>query len=421
MKRGADTRSIGLHQKQHLQDELRACYRALLMTPLMSPSHSEFSAVRRNADVLRDWFSREAGWPLYCERDGVRLLKRPGALHDDTRGIKDFSRRRYVLFSLACAVLERTEGQVTLQVLGSELLNLAADPLLESRGFTFELKSQHERRELVAVCRTLMEYDILVRVVGDEDAYIHSTSGEGDALYDIHRRMLAGVLAAVRGPSTWPVDVQPTTLDERLHALTDEHVPDSDEGRRTALRHMLTRRLLDDPVIYFDELSEEERAYFLNQRGPLAARLADATGLVPEQRAEGVALVDEDGEATDVSMPAEGTDAHATLLVAQHLCSIYSAREASGLSADVSVDELTRFLGVARDQFGKLWRRSAREPGAEVELAHQALDKLVRLHLVRVTDGMVRPMPALARFSLGEPQVHRVGERGAGASSDLFA
>ena len=36
-------------------------------------------------------------------------------------------------------------------------------------------------------------------------------------------------------------------------------------------------------------------------------------------RAEGLALADEDGELTDVAMPAEGTEAHVTLLVAEFL------------------------------------------------------------------------------------------------------
>lgn len=409
MKRKADSRAIGLHQKQHQQDELRAAFRALLVSPLMPPTHPEFSAIRRNADYLREWFGREAGWPLYCERDGVRLHKRPGSLDDETRGLIDFDRRRYILFSLACAVLERTEGQVTLRLLGTELLAFAADPSLETRGFTFTLTSQHERRELVAVCKTLMQYGILNRVVGDEDAYVQSVSGEGDALYDIQRRMLAGVLAAVRGPSTWPLDDLPITLEERLHALVDEHVPDSDEGRRTALRHMLARRLLDDPVVYFEELGDEARAYLANQRGPLASRLADAFGLVPEQRAEGVALVDEDGEVTDISIPAEGTESHATLLVAEHLCALQTAwKQEEPFS--VTADEVARYLVDAREHYGKLWRRSAREPGSESELAWVALRNLELLHLVRLDDRVIKPMPALARFSLGDTQLLQVGE-----------
>lgn len=130
-----------------------------------------------------------------------------------------------------------------------------------------------------------------------------------------------------RGPSTWRQEEAPNTLDERLHALVDEHVPDSDEGRRTALRHQLARRLLDDPVVYIATLDSESRAYFINQCGAMAARLCDAAGLVAEQRAEGLALVDDSGSLTDVAMPAEGTDAHATLLVAEYLATGYRQQQ----------------------------------------------------------------------------------------------
>ncbi len=90
----------------------------------------------------------------------------------------------------------------------------------------------------------------------------------------------------------------------RIAALVDEYVPDSPEGKRTALRHRLARRLLDDPVLYHDELTHDEREYLVSQRGPLAYRLAQASGLTAELRAEGLALADADGELSDKHLPA---------------------------------------------------------------------------------------------------------------------
>ena len=133
----------------------------------------------------------------------------------------------------------------------------------------------------MAVCRTLLELGVLQRVAGDEEAFVHGGGEQADALYDVQRRMLAGMLAAVRGPSTWTPEEAPETLDERLRALVDEHVADSDEARRTALRHQLARRLLDDPVVYLDTLDAEARAYFVNQRGAMAARLAMPPASLP--------------------------------------------------------------------------------------------------------------------------------------------
>ena len=43
-------------------------------------------------------------------------------------------------------------------------------------------------------------------------------------------------------------------------------------------------------MIYIDTLDANARAYFANQRGPMAARLSEGAGLVAEQRAEGLAL-----------------------------------------------------------------------------------------------------------------------------------
>lgn len=408
--RERNNRSISERQELSRRDEFRTAVRALLMTPLMSPADEDFAAVRRHAESLREWFARETGWVLHVERDGARLFKRPANLKDSTRGLSGYDRRRYVLLCLACAVLERADSQITLRILGERLLQLAADPTLTALDFTFTLGSQQERRELVAVCRTLLDLRVLQRIAGDEEAFVHAASDQADALYDVQRRLLAGVLAATRGPSTWAPEEVPGTLDERLHALTGEHVTDSDEGRRTALRHQIARRLLDDPVIYIETLDQQARAYFANQRGAMAARLCDATGLVAEQRAEGLALTDETGSLTDVLMPADGTDAHATLLVAEYLANRLRRRpmeraDMPGSPGPAPEQDIAEFLCDARKRFGRYWRKSAREPGTERDLTAIAIERLEKLQLIERIPGGVSVRPALARFALGEADI----------------
>jgi len=421
-ERPKDSRDIGQQQRQFQRDEFRSAVRALLMTPLMSAMHEDFVAVRRQADALHEWFARETGWSLQIGREGARLYKRPADLASPTRGLPEYDRRRYVLLCLACAVLERADPQVTLRLLGERLLSLAAEPALSSLGFTFTLAAHHERRELVAVCRTLLNLGVLQRVAGDEDAFVQAGGDQADALYDVHRPALAGMLAAVRGPSTWPSEEAPVTLEERLHALVDEHVADSEEGRRTALRRQIARRLLDDPAIYIETLDSESRAYFVNQRGAMAARLCDATGLVAEQRAEGLALVDEAGSLTDVAMPAEGTDAHVTLLVAEYLAAGFRQRQADRFDATQPIakreHDVVDFLRHAKNRYGRYWRKSARESGAERELAGIAIERLEKLQLIARKAGMVNPLPALARFALGEAEIRGAHEAyGAPASA----
>ena len=155
----------------------------------------------------------------------------------------------------------------------------------------------------------------------------------------------------------------------------------------------------------------------------MAARLCDATGLVAEQRAEGLALVDETGELTDVAMPAEGTEAHATLLVAEYLAPAMQTapgamRAAAAAGQRAPADRRASrtsspSLRDAKERYGRYWRKSAREPGAERELAQIALERLEKLQLVVRHDGSVRPLPALARFALGEAEVREPGKRAA--------
>lgn len=136
------------------------------------------------------------------ERECARLYKRPAALDDHTRGAPgfggDLGRERYVLLCLICAVLERAEPQITLAMLGNRVLEAAADPQFATRGFSFTLEPARERRDLVHVCRYLLQSGVLARVAGDEEAYV---SGAGDVLYDVHRRVLAALPGGVLGAS----------------------------------------------------------------------------------------------------------------------------------------------------------------------------------------------------------------------------
>lgn len=391
---------LGELQQRLQREEFRSALRALLMRPLMGPADQDLPAVRRQSEALRAFFLRETGWLLQVGAAGARLYKRPAELEDDTRGLPDYDRRRYVLLCLACAVLERAEPQITLQILGDRLMQMAAEPALQERQFSFKLASATERRELVTVCRTLLGLGVLHRVAGDEDAFIQSLH-DADALYDIHRRTLAGLLAAVRGPSTWTSD-KPATLAERLEALVAEPVADSDEARRTAMRHALARRLLDDPVVYADDLDAATRAYFFNQRGALAARLCEASALVPEHRSEGSALTDDAGALTDVEMPSEGTDAHVTLLVAELLAR--TVREKMP-ETSFSEEKLASFLETAAEEYGRFWRKSARQPGAARELARIAIERLRKLRLIAGSGERILPRPAIARFALGSAEV----------------
>lgn len=384
-------------RSREIEEQRERALRALLLQPLMTAEHRAFGLVRAHADPLREWLARECGWVLRVEREYARLFKRPSDIMDSLRGTAGFNRNRYVLLCLALAVLEREEAQITLQRLGERLIAEAAAPELAATGFTFTLDKQTERRDLVQVCRLLLDLGIIGRVAGDEQAYINQS---GDALYDIHRPLLSVLPAGDRGPSAL-TDADKGDFNVRLRALVAENVPEGEGAQRTAIRHRLSRRLLDDPVVYLDELDTPEREYFSHQRGPMGHRLAAATGLTAEHRAEGSALVDAAGDLTDVPLPQQGTDAHATLLLAEFL----AERMRAGDDSPVPDAEITAFMRKAAREHRKYWRKATQEAGTERELANAALNRLEALRLVRRHGDTVRPLPAVCRFRLGESRV----------------
>jgi uncharacterized protein (TIGR02678 family) len=381
------------------QQDRRTAVRALLMRPFMSASDEAFGHVRRHAGWLREWFARETGWTLQVDRSHARLRKTPARLGDATRGARaraadpPFSRRRYVLLCLALAALEGEERQTALGRLAERTLaSVASDPELAAAGIRFSLEAQDERRDLVAVARLLVELGVLRRIDGTEAAYV---AGAGDALYTVDRTALAAVLATRRPPTT----VAATQLDAQLAAITGEPVPDTPDARNRAMRHRLTRRLLDDAVLSFDEMDDAELAYFTSQRPRLLATVEMATGLIPELRAEGVAMLDDRGDLTDLRMPDEGTDGHLTLLLAEHLAG--ELRRSPGRVVPHS--ELEARTASLAQEHATYWRRDAAAPEAAPALMAEALERLAALDLVRLTAGGVLPRPAVARYAVAEP------------------
>jgi uncharacterized protein (TIGR02678 family) len=380
------------------QAQRRAALRALLAKPLLvaDTDGETLVLVRRHLPELREWLYREAGWRLVADSETARLFKTAPELSDASHPARGqnkepFGRRRYVTLCLALSALARADAQTTLGSLADVMLTAAANPELAATGFTLTLDNRSDRSDLVAVVRMLLGWGVLGRVAGDEDAYL---SAGTDVLYDVRRPVLGVLLSGIRGPSV----VTAPAFDERLAQLTAEPVAESDELRNQALRRRLTRRLLEDPVVYYDELGEDERAYLLSQRHAITRRIEEATGLISEMRAEGIAMVDPEDQLTDVRMPEQRTDGHVTLLVAEYL----SRRD------QATLDELHVFVRQAAAEHKAFWRKGVTEPGAETELLAIALEKLSALRLVVVAGRVIRSRPAIARFTLDEPTIRQM-------------
>jgi uncharacterized protein (TIGR02678 family) len=181
---------------------------------------------------------------------------------------------------------------------------------------------------------------------------------------------------------------------ERVRALATAGAPTgSVEQRRRQSRHRIMRILLDDPVLYLDALSAAERDYLRATIGQLSG-WAEETGMHLERRAEGWALVDPDGIATDVRFP-EGNDQpkFAALLLLAAL--VPAAVPQVPVRHPRHAAEL---VIAARLRANPTWTRAFQDDDGAARLTAAALELLVALDLAVVDETAVTLLPAAGRY-----------------------
>jgi uncharacterized protein (TIGR02678 family) len=79
--------------------------------------------------------------------------------------------------------------------------------------------------------------------------------------------------------------------------------------------------------------------------------------------------------------------------------------------------EIAGFIENARSRYGRYWRKSAREPGSERELARIAIGRLQKLRLIVVAQDDVRAAPALTRFVVDAAEIIEAATAGQGSAT----
>jgi len=375
----------------NVERERRQALRALLRSPLL-PSSGEtaddYVLVRRHSVWLKNWLAKFPAWTLHIDKTVARLRKTPADLVDETRPAVDrasgsvFTRRRYVFVCLALAALERMDRQTTLVQLAKTIFELAAaDRDLQMAGLIFERSNYDQRRDLVHAVRLLIDTGVLRRLDGDEQQFL-SQDDSPDVLYDINRPILVAMLNVSRSASSIEAVTQNApqlSPAERAASLLDNPIPDSVDSRKQSMRTRIIRALLDDPVLYFHDLNDDEVIYLDEHRGYLLRHICDATGLTAEVRAEGIALVDDAADLTDVRLPAQGADGDLGLALARWFAERYRAQGRAPIPVSSIEDHV-------------------RETGAEPGLISDALSRLRALRLIELSAAGVVPLPACGRY-----------------------
>lgn len=384
----------------HDATERQQAARALLLTPLLTASRQpeHLALVRRHAPALKQMFASVLGYQLVTESGFARLIKAPLSADTDPRPAlrstgQEFTPRTYTYLALLCAGL--LSGSTGEQVLLSALVEqVRADAV--TAGLSVD-DSFGESRHLVQAIVLLLKWGVLTETDGTVAAW---GARQEEALLDVHRPLL------------------PHLLTGSLTDLTDPRQLLDATGRTAAgpeqPRRSLRRKLVENPLVRREDLTDAERGVLSRERTELTRVLEDNFGLTLEVRAEGALAYDVDGELTDIPFPGTGTVRHVALLLVNALADDLKA------TADTTVDiggrtvpgalapwELVeQNVGLLLTQHGAAF--SAQYVEDPARLRTEAIAMLDALSLTRSTPAGLALHPVTARY---RPEPHRAPAR----------
>lgn len=342
-------------------EEIARGVRLLLARPLVTArqDHDGFDLIRRRREPIVKWFDYYCGWRVHVEpRAGYARLFKTTQRPDSTRPV--FDRRRYIVLCLVCAEL-LTTPTITLDALTARTQQAAAAEGLPP----FEPARRADRNAFADVLNFLEEHGAVE--VGEQ--------------VRADPALITRLLSA-------PV---PASTVDTIEDLTRETRYDN-AHRSVWQRHSVMRRLIDDPVVYKEDLSESQISFLTSPSGRKVVRTGiGLAGCTLEERAEGFLVVDTDAIATDTRFPDDDSHAKvAALLLLDRL--------AQGPAPFEDLVEETREL---LTKF-RNWAKAYQSDGGAGRLAADGIELLEAFGLARTENGVVRRLPAAARYAVEE-------------------
>lgn len=385
-----------------LAEERQQAARALLERGVLLAGDPLFALARRHKEELAADFRDRLGYALQISTHTARLYKRvllsearplilpPRTVSDAKRSIDErrvLDSRRCLMICLIGAALERRT--LWTQV---PLTELAEEVAKEGRALELDVdwKLAGDRAALVDAVGWLSGLGVLALRHGAEGAFGEGVEEALEAYYDIDRPRLAGVLAN-------PIRVA------GAEDTADLDPPAGLEPHR-ARAQRLTRRLVEDPAVYLEDLSEEDRQYFLGQRAPLERRAAEISGLQVERRREGSALIVTGRALSDRPFPARSHRKQLALLLLTEMCALDRERrtalapEERGLQLAHAHERVLELAGTLLARHREHWGWFADDPAEVRTAAEGALELLEELMLVRRELDGIRLRPAAFRY-----------------------
>lgn len=276
----------------------RAAARHLVQRPLTSKEHDPdiFRLVRRHEGELDRWFTQRLGYRLHVDADTARLTKNafvPAHRPLRTSTGRAFSVPECVVLALVLASTAAGPAVISLRDLVDQVRSAAAEADIARSD------RPADRRALVTVLRWMIDLGLAAELHSHVDAY--ASDEDADAVLKVR-----------------PDRIALLPLPALLGASSAEELIDGAEHRQSA-RQWMRARLLEDPVLYRQDLTDAEWAELRRRLGEEDRILHEMFGLVLESRAEGVAAIDPTGSLAETRFPTGGTVGHAALLLLEAL------------------------------------------------------------------------------------------------------
>lgn len=316
---------LAVHLPPHQLPELQRTARALLRRPLITAREKDdFRLVLKWEGVLRNEFAQKLGYRLDVSRTAARLLRRPASL-TASRGAqlttgRPLSRWAYVYLCLTLAALEQPGHQV----LASELLTRITQLARGDVRLQLDSTEYVQRRAFRDAVRYLEQMGVLTVRDGDVDLLV----SDGQVLWDIDRD--AAAMCMVASPS---VLRSVSTVEDFIA----EPTPGDSDGRSRRARHLLNRRMVDQPLVVLSDLTADEVDLAWRNRRREADNISRLTGCEVELRKEGLALIDHPNQPlAGTQFPGSTAVAHAALLWLTAVLDLAARVESIGDEGDVA-------------------------------------------------------------------------------------
>ncbi len=347
--------------------ERRSAARHLISNPLTCAEHDPdvFRLIRRHEVEVDRWFTQRLGYRLHVASDTARLFKSgyvPSGRPLRTSGGRPLHQLEYSMLILALASTVAGPAVISLRDLIDLIRSAAAEIELTLSG------DATERRSVVTALRWMIDHGLAVELHARVDSY--ATDEDADAVLRVRPDRIALLpLPVLAG-------------DDDLLARAD---------RRDNTRQWLRARLAEDPVVYRDDLTDDEWTELRRRLGEEGRFLHEMFGLTMEARAEGVASIDPDGTLADQPFPTGGTEGHAALL----LLGVMQERRAEWWDEA----EVHRAVASLAGEYGRYWAKDL--VAAPDRLARRAVDLLVAVRLAarRADPPGVKLLAAAPRFA----------------------